>query len=158
METSKNRKILEKVVPDLAPPTKFEVYDLTAFFSAGKAEVSKRLLTSLNRIVFVEAGLPASTPMDIYLDHFVELGLEGLPMHFLIENDGLVFQLLPLTTNPLSYSQNWASAMVLGLEGKANSQAEAKEKLHRAAGSVPLSYRHRCHMVRHFLGKSALIL
>ena len=96
--------------------------------------------------------------MDIYLDHFVELGLEGLPMHFLIENDGLVFQLLPLTTNPLSYSQNWASAMVLGLEGKANSQAEAKEKLHRAAGSVPLSYRHRCHMVRHFLGKSALIL
>ena len=129
----KEPEILEKVVPDLAPPTKFEVYDLTAFFSASKAEVSKRLLTSLNRIVFVEAGLPASTPMDIYLDHFVELGLEGLPIHFLIENDGPVFQLLPLTTNPLSYSQNWASAMVLGLEGRANSQAEAKEKLHRAA-------------------------
>ena len=46
-------------VPDLARPAKFEVSDLTSFFSVGKAEVSKRLLTSLNRIVFVEAGLPA---------------------------------------------------------------------------------------------------
>ena len=129
----KDPEIVEKVVPDLAQPSKFEVSDLTAFFSVGKEEASKRLLTSLNRIVFVEAGLPANTPMDIYLDHFVELGLEGLPMHFLLENDGPVFQLLPLTTNPLSYSQNWASAMVLGLEGRAKSQAEAKEKLLRAA-------------------------
>ena len=101
----------ENSVPDLASPVKFEVSDLTSFFTVGKAEVSKRLLTSLNRIVFVEAGLPASTPMDIFLDHFVALGLEGLPMHFLLENDGPVFQWLPLNTNPLSYSQNWASAM-----------------------------------------------
>ena len=132
-EDFRERETLENVVPDLARPAKFEVSDLTSFFSVGKAEVSKRLLTSLNRIVFVEAGLPADTPMDIYLDHFVALGLEGLPMHFLLENNGSIFQLLPLTANPLSYSQNWASAIVLGLEGKANSQAEAKEWLHRAA-------------------------
>ncbi len=124
---------IEKVVSDLDPPSTFALHDLTAFMGGGPAAGSKRLITSLNRIVFVEAGLPAHTPMDTYLDHFAELGLEGVPMHFLLENEGPVFQLLPLTANPLSYAHNWAAAIVLGVEGRAQTPAAAKAQLLRAA-------------------------
>ncbi len=114
------------------PPVKVEVVDLTAFFPARQNEKAVRLLSSLHRFVFIETGLSAHTPLDSQLDHFRELGLEGIPMHYMLENAGPVYQILPLTTVPLSYSRNLAPAIVLGLEGRAQSQVEAKERLLRA--------------------------
>ncbi len=119
--------------PVPAPPAEFAVADLTAFFPASRSKAAVRLLTSLHRIVLIETGLPAHAPMDAYLDHFLELGLEGMPMHYVLEDAGPVYQVLPLTTAPLSYSRNLAPAIVLGLEGRAQSQAEAQKRLLRAA-------------------------
>lgn len=115
------------------PPVDFDIVDLTAFFPAGKNDSTARLLTSLRRIVFIETGLPATAAMDVHLDHFRELGLEGMPMHYVLEDAGAVYQVLPLSTVPLSYSRNLAPAIVLGLEGRAQSQAQARAKLRRAA-------------------------
>ena len=131
--------------PDLASPVRFEVSDLTSFFTVGKAEVSKRLLTSLHRIVFVEAGLPASTPMDIFLDHFVALGLEGLPMHFLLENDGPVFQWLPLNTKSpflfpkLGVGNSSGFGRKSKFQGRGQREATASRQVlrHHSAGQAP---------------------
>ena len=125
----------EEAAPDPAPapPAEFVIADLTAFFPSNRNQTAVRLLTSLHRIVFIETGLPGNAPMDAYLDHFLELGLEGMPMHYMLEDAGPVYQVLPLTTTPLSYSQNLAPAIVLGLEGRAKSHAKAQERLLRAA-------------------------
>ncbi len=125
-----DRPATETPVPE--QPVDFAIVDLTAFFPAGTNDKAVRLLSSLHRIVFIETGLPATTPMDAQLDHFLKLGLEGMPMHYVLEDAGAVYQVLPLTTMPLSYSRNLAPAIVLGLEGRARTPAEAKERLRRA--------------------------
>ena len=132
-EAVQEREAIKEDVAAGTTPMEFDIIDLTAFIPLGTETSPSRLPAALNRIVFAETGLTADTPLDAYLDHFRHLGLEDLPIHFVLENEGPIFQVLSLDAAPLTYSQNLAQALVLGLEGRAMSQIEAKKKLLWAA-------------------------
>lgn len=111
----------------------FEILDLTAFIPSGASVGALRHTSALHRIVFTETGLSADTPVDEYQSYFRRQGLEGLPFHYVLENEGPIYKVLSLNASPLAYSQNLARAIVFGLEGRALSLLEAESKLLRAA-------------------------
>lgn len=118
-------------VPD-PPAAMREILDITAFVPQ-PAPSQVRALEALQRIVFVETGLSLTLPLDAYPVHFQQMGFEDIPVHFVLGLTGPVYQIQHPTANPATFSRNLSQAIVLGLEGRAQTAEEAQARLHSVA-------------------------
>ena len=112
-----------------------EIYDISVFLPASRADQPLRPLDTLHRIIIVETGVSATLPLDAMQAHFGEFGASQIPFHFMIDRSGAVYRLQDPQRHPDPYRRNMDLALVIGLEGQAQDQDEARTKLWEAASS-----------------------
>ncbi len=83
----------------------------------------------------METGVSATLPLDAMQAYFGEFGASQIPFHFMIDRSGAVYRLQDPQRHPDSYRRNMDLALVIGLEGQAQDQDEARTKLWEAASA-----------------------
>lgn len=117
-------------LPPPAPPLP-AILDISPFVPRSAAREATRDVRTLDRIVFVETGLPRELPLDAYREHFQQWGFDDVPVHFLLDPLGPAYQVRAPDITPAPFSRNLASAVVVGLTESAHTPDEAEARLRR---------------------------
>ena len=121
---------ISEAPPPPAPPLP-DILDISPFVPRSSAREAPRDLRTLDRIVFVETGLPRDLPLDAYQEHFQQWGFNDVPIHFLLDPRGPAYQVRAPALTPAPFSRNLARAIVLGLTESAHTPDDAEARLRR---------------------------
>ncbi len=122
-----------EAVPGVEDIKASEILDISAFLPLSQVDQPLRSLPSLNRLVILETGIDSGLSLDAMQEHFGEFGMGQIPFHFMVDQSGTAYRLQDPALHPDPYRRNMDHAVVIGLEGYASDEDQARAKLWETA-------------------------